>query len=192
MVWNKDRNEKVVYLSFDDGPTPKITEAVLDMLKEYDAKGTFFLIGKNVTQYPKIADRIISDGHSIGNHTHHHMNGFKNKLGDYLKELKDCEELVDSKLFRPPYGRIKSSQAKAIRELGYSIIMWDVLSADFDTRLTAERCYQNTIKAIENGSIIVFHDSEKAWPRLQECLPRVLKYLKDQDFKMKAIPQPKD
>lgn len=187
LIWNKSRDEKKVYLSFDDGPTPEITEWVLEELKKYEAKASFFLIGKNVKAFPEISKRILQEGHSIGNHTQQHMNGWKNSCEDYMKEVDQCAELLDSKLFRPPYGRIKKSQIKALRAQSYNIIMWDVLSGDFDINLEAEDCFKTVVKGVRNGSIIVFHDSQKAWPRLKGCLAKVLDHLKNEGYSMEAL-----
>ncbi len=187
LIWNKSRNEKKVYLTFDDGPSPEITDWVLEQLKNYNAKASFFLIGNNVKSHPEIVERILNSGHCIGNHTQNHMNGWKNSKTDYLNEVRRCGEILESNLFRPPYGRIKKNQAKAIKALGYDIIMWDVLSGDFDVNRSSADCTNSVIKDVENGSIIVFHDSIKAWPRLKESLPQVLEFLKKEGFKMEKL-----
>lgn len=187
LIWHKSRNEKKVYLTFDDGPSPEITTWVLDQLEKYEAKGSFFLIGRNVKSHPEIVERIFAKGHRIGNHTQNHMNGWKNTKKDYLMEVDSCAELLDSNLFRPPYGRIKKAQAKAIKALGYDIIMWDVLSGDFDLKRSAGDCIKTVCKDVENGSILVFHDSNKAWPRLKECLPQILEFLKEEGYKMEKL-----
>ena len=187
LLWNKDHSHKVVYLSFDDGPTPDITDKVLDILAVYKAKASFFLIGKNVEENPKLFKRIKDEGHSIGNHTHNHLNGWKVANTAYLENIEKCQKLVNSKLFRPPYGRIKWSQARALKNSGYQIVMWDVLSADFDVSLDWETCYNNVVKHVKHGSIIVFHDSVKAWPRLEKMLPKVLECLSNSGYKFEAL-----
>lgn len=187
LIWNKSRNEKKVYLTFDDGPSPEITDWVLEQLNSYKAKASFFLIGKNVEAHPDILQRILDQGHSIGNHTQNHMNGWKNKKQDYIKEVEQCAECLETNLFRPPYGKIKKQQAKALLDQGYDIIMWDVLSGDFNVNRSGQECFDTVKKGVENGSIIVFHDSNKAWPQLKECLPKTLEYLQEQGYEMEAL-----
>lgn len=164
-----------IYLSFDDGPHPEITPWVLDQLKIWNAKATFFCIGKNVAAYPDIYQRILMEGHRTGNHTMNHLNGWKTNTADYFNNILEAEKYIDSKLFRPPYGKLTRFQGKALREAGYKIIMWSLLSADFDTRLNPSDCWELVEKNYRPGSILVFHDSEKAWPRLKVVLPKLLK-----------------
>jgi len=191
-VWRLSSKEKVLYLTFDDGPTPEITEWTLNELKKYKAKATFFCIGKNIGEHPEIFKKIIEEKHSVGNHTNNHLNGWKTKTADYLQNIEDAEkyfeenrksEIVNFKLFRPPYGRITLSQSKNLRKKGYKIIMWDVLSADFDANISNEKCLENVIRNIENGSIIIFHDSPKASEKLKFVLPKVLEYYSAKGFK---------
>lgn len=158
----------------------------MEHLAKHNALGTFFLIGKNVAENPEIFQKLKEAGHSVGNHTHNHLNGWKHSTKDYLENIAKCSDLVPSMLFRPPYGRIKKSQAKALKK-DYNIIMWDILSGDFDASIDGERCHKNVIKHIQPGSIIVFHDSVKAWPRLQVALPKTLEYLKEKGFRMEAL-----
>ncbi len=188
-VWDIPTMDKKVYLTFDDGPTPEITSWILDQLKQYEAQATFFCIGNNIQKHPEIFDSIIQNGHAIGNHTFNHYNGWKTKTVDYIENVFLCEELINqnTKLFRPPYGKIKKSQAKILIELGFKIIMWDVLSADFDTTISPEKCLNNVLKNISPGSIIVFHDSVKAFKNLEYALPRTLQFLKDNDYKCEGI-----
>jgi peptidoglycan/xylan/chitin deacetylase (PgdA/CDA1 family) len=188
-TWDIPNTENKVYLTFDDGPIPVITEWVLEVLKTHDAKATFFCIGDNINKNSEIFKKIITEGHAIGNHTFNHLNGWKNTTAAYLENFKRCEEMIQhsgislkSKFFRPPYGKIKTTQAKEIRKLGYKIIMWDVLSADFDQNLSQEDCLANVLSNIESGSIIVFHDSIKAFKNLEYALPRTLAYLKENNF----------
>ena len=183
-VWDVSNIENKIYLTFDDGPTPEITEWVLEELKKHNAKATFFCIGNNIEKHPEIFEKVIRGGHSIGNHTFNHLNGWKTKTEDYIENVKKCsEEFLNCKLktenyqlFRPPYGKIKTSQAKKLRKLGCKIIMWDVLSADYDTTITPEKCLENVLQNVTSGSIIVFHDSVKAFPNLEYTLPKALKY----------------
>lgn len=192
-VWDLPNTENKIYLTFDDGPTPKITEWVLEELKKHHAKATFFCIGKNIETNPEIYEQIIKKGHQIGNHTFNHLNGWKTKTEDYLKNIALCENLIsktnnDPKIFRPPYGKIKPAQTKRLKKLGYKIIMWDVLSADFDQTITQENCLENVISNIKEGSIIVFHDSNKAFQNLEYALPRVLEYIDNNNFRYGVIP----
>jgi len=178
-VWDVSNTENKIYLTFDDGPTPEITEWVLEELKKFNAKATFFCIGNNIEKYPDVFAKVKHNGHSIGNHTFNHLNGWKASTKEYLENTKLCEDSMSnlqSKLFRPPYGKIKKSHSKKIRQLGYKIIMWDVLSADFDNSISKEKCLDNVIKNVKSGSIIVFHDSVKAFPNLEYTLPKALKY----------------
>ena len=194
-TWRFFDTKKEIYLTFDDGPTPEITQFVLSELKKYNAKATFFCIGKNIKRHPNIFKQIISDGHSIGNHTQNHFNGWKNTTEDYLENVLECNKTITQlnnytikqQLFRPPYGKIKKSQAKEILKKGYKIIMWDVLSADFDTTISKEKCLQNVLKNTKNGSIIVFHDSVKAFPRMEYALPKFLKSFSEKGFIFRAI-----
>ena len=181
LTWKISTDEKVIYLTFDDGPIPEVTEFVLNTLNQFNAKATFFCIGENVRKHPAILDRVIEQGHSIGNHTYNHLNGWKHPSSTYVENVSKAASFTSSSLFRPPYGRISWKQIKALKQ-SYRIIMWDVLSGDFDTSLTAENCIENVLKHTESGSIIVFHDSEKAWPRLEKTLPFVLEKLKEKGY----------
>lgn len=192
-VWDIPSRENKIYLTFDDGPTPDVTEWVLEELKKHQAKATFFCIGKNIDSNRDLFQKIIDDGHIIGNHTFNHFNGWKSKTDDYLKNTTECQNLIDklhpknSRLFRPPYGKIKQSQSKKLRESGYRIIMWDVLSADFDQSITPEKCLENVLKNAVSGSIIIFHDSSKGYKNLKYVLPRTLQELKNRGFIFEII-----
>lgn len=190
-TWSFKTSKKEIYLTFDDGPIPVITPWVLEQLELYNAKATFFCIGDNIQKHPEVFQEIIKKEHRIGNHTFNHLKGWKTNTENYIKNTLLAEELIpkqNQKLFRPPYGKIKNSQSIKLRNLGYKIVMWDVLSADFDKTLTAEKCTKNVLNHIENGSIVVFHDSEKAFPRLKKTLPEVLSTLTKKGFTFKAIP----
>lgn len=176
-----------VYLTFDDGPHKTITPFVLDLLKEHDAKATFFCVGKNVIEHPDIYQRIIDEGHAVGNHTHHHLNGWNTATKEYLEDVQLAAQFVNSKLFRPPYGKMKPMQSKQIKALGYRVIMWTLLSADFDVDITPERCLENVVFHIKPADIVVFHDSDKAHERMAYALPRVIKHCKEQKWDMRAI-----
>jgi peptidoglycan-N-acetylglucosamine deacetylase len=186
-IWDIPNTENKIYLTFDDGPTPEITEWVLQELEKYNAKATFFCIGNNIEKHPEIFEKVIAKGHSIGNHTFNHLNGWKTSTEEYLKNSIQCSvisklNIEHCKLFRPPYGKIKTTQAKKLRQLGYKIIMWDVLSADFDTSISKGNCLENVLQNVKPGSIIVFHDSVKAFPNLEYALPKTLKFLKEKGF----------
>lgn len=188
-IWHIEETEKVMYLTFDDGPHATVTPFVLQQLQQYNAKATFFCIGKNVVEQPTIYQQILNDGHSIGNHTHNHLNGWKTNDASYLNNIKLAEQSIQSNLFRPPYGRIKKSQAKQLmlRNTNMKIVMWDVLSGDFDTQLSPQKCLDNVLKNVTQGSIVVFHDSEKAFERLQYALPKTLEHFSNLGYTFKAI-----
>jgi peptidoglycan/xylan/chitin deacetylase (PgdA/CDA1 family) len=210
-VWNINTHEKELYLTFDDGPTPKITDWVLSTLKAYNAKATFFCIGNNIEKHPDIFQRILDEGHSIGNHTFNHLKGWEQKTKVYLDDTDKTQKLINSKtqnqlsnsslnrsikfenenlkLFRPPYGKFKTKQSKALQNLGYKIILWDVLSYDWDSDVSVENCLKNVTSAAKEGSIIVFHDSLKASKNLTYVLPKVLKYYAEKGFQFKGIEQ---
>ena len=176
-IWNINTEKKIVYLSFDDGPHPVATPFILDELKKYNAKATFFCIGKNVIAEPGTYGKILHDGHRVGNHTHNHLNGWKTKDEDYFKDIQLAARYIDSNLFRPPYGRISHFQLAHLRSsFNYKVVMWDVLSADFDKSVTAEKCAKNVTGHAKPGSIIIFHDSTKAFERLETALPVVLNH----------------
>jgi len=164
-----------MYLTFDDGPVPGVTEKVLDTLAKYNAKATFFCVGDNIAKNPEIYERIIREGHSVGSHTFNHLNGWQNENIPYYHNVRKAASLVKTDLFRPPYGRLKPRQAQFLMR-HYKIIMWDVLSGDFDKRISKEQCAQNVIRNARPGSIIVFHDSLKAADNVLHALPEVLKY----------------
>ena len=199
LIWDLASKEKVIYLTFDDGPTPIITDWVLNVLKQYNAKATFFCIGKNVEEYPDIFNKIIVDGHSIGNHTYNHIKGWNTKTKDYIENVLKAEISIEQskiisrqpsnfKLFRPPYGQIKPRQAKRLIHLGYKIIMWKVLAIDWDVSVSNATCLENVVNNTSSGDIVVFHDSIKAANNLQYTLPKVLEYFSKKEFLFKRIP----
>lgn len=226
LIWNrerKDTKEKIVYLTFDDGPIPNVTDFVLNTLNSFGIKATFFCIGDNIQKHPQVFERIKNEGHAIGNHTYNHLKGWKTDDETYVKNFWKCQELTSTNLFRPPYGRIKKSQIRqlvasyelpvtrnpqnttyrstlnsaqdlehinsqpATRNSQLQIVMWDVLSGDFDINLSSEKCYQNVVKNTRNGSIIVFHDSLKAWDRLEYALPRAIEFLLKEGYGFKTL-----
>ncbi len=195
-IWNFSRKKKELYLTFDDGPTPEITNWVLTELDKYNAKATFFCLGKNISSHPQIFKKIIDKKHSIGNHTFNHLNGSKSDVITYIEDVIKTQNIIEenagpktqnTKLFRPPYGRLTPKQAKKIRKLDYKVVMWDILSADFDQSISPEKCLSNVIKSVKRGSIIVFHDSIKAKQNLQFVLPQILEYYHKRGCKFKAI-----
>lgn len=190
-IWRRPEQD-TVYLTFDDGPIPELTPWVLDELARYKAKATFFVIGDNVRKHPDVLEQVIAAGHSIGNHTFHHLKQPKVTDADYLEDIDLCaqqlaEHGVSTQLFRPPYGKLKSGLAKTIRQRGYQIVMWDVLSADFDTAIDGQTATKNVLNHIRPGSLVVFHDSLKAKDRLTVALPKVLDYIKDKGWKCAAL-----
>ena len=212
-IWDLPNNDNKIYLTFDDGPTPEITEWTLDQLHKYNSKATFFCIGDNVRKYPEIFKQVLDNKHAVGNHTFNHLNGWKSANEIYLKNVELCfnecsvlspevsgqySEKSDCQLsrnfgtehcqlFRPPFGKIKPSQSLKLRKLGYKIIMWDVLSEDFDGSISKEKCLENVIKNMQSGSIIVFHDSIKAFPHLEYVLPKVLEIGSKKGFVFEKI-----
>jgi len=186
-------NEKCIYLTFDDGPIPVVTPFVLETLKKFDAKATFFCIGENVVKYSEIYQQVLDAGHSVGNHTFNHLKGWVTPDELYQENVMRCRQVVESQLFRPPYGRGRRSQyRKLIGRAGsddprFRVIMWDVLSGDFDTKLSPENCLKNVLGNTEPGSIVVFHDSLKAFERLEYALPRALEFWQKQGYVFKPL-----
>jgi peptidoglycan/xylan/chitin deacetylase (PgdA/CDA1 family) len=191
LVWRMPPGNKSVYLTFDDGPIPGPTEFVLDELKKFNIKATFFCIGDNVRKHPSVFSRIVEEGHAVGNHTFNHLKGWSTENERYLENIQLFENVVSgraqktSKLFRPPYGRIKRSQIKALND--YKIIMWDVLAFDFNKNLSPEKCFGNTKDAVRDGSIIVFHDSLKAERNMTYAFPRLVETLLQQGYTFKTL-----
>ena len=209
-TWKIASHKKEIYLTFDDGPIHKVTPWVLNTLEKYNAKATFFCIGDNIKKYPDIFQEITLQNHAIGNHTFNHLQGWKTNTEKYLSNIDKTKNIIKSlkredqrpktdakpstnnqqpitNFFRPPYGKIKYKQSKALQNKGYQIIMWDVLSADFDQEISPEKCYQHVIKNVQNGSIIVFHDSEKAFKNLEYTLPKVLEYFTEKGFVFRTL-----
>jgi peptidoglycan/xylan/chitin deacetylase (PgdA/CDA1 family) len=187
MTWHLSGDDKEVYLTFDDGPTPVVTPWVLDRLKEANASATFFCLGRNVDKHPEIYMQILAAGHSVGNHSYSHMKGFRSSVKRYMDDIHLASGMIDSKLFRPPYGRILPGQVKAV-QTEYDIIMWDVLSIDYNSRLSGDRVLKNVTRNVKPGSIIVFHDSDKASKNLYYALPRALEYMQEKGYNMQPIP----
>lgn len=189
-IWKKASLSKTIYLTFDDGPTPKITQWTLDLLKKYNAKATFFCIGDNIKKYPNIFKSVLNDGHTIGNHTFNHLKGWHTDTNSYVENAEKAQQLIDPNnkhLFRPPFGKIKRKQANQLIKRGYKIVMWSVISYDWEVKVTPEQCLQNVIKNSASGSIIVFHDSIKASKNMQYALPKVLEYFSKKGYQFKAL-----
>ena len=194
--WRVKTNEKAIYLTFDDGPIPNITEFVLEELSKYQAKATFFCIGENIQKYPNILQTLINQGHTVANHTFNHLKGWNTEDDIYLENFRKCEKIIGSKLipnsynlipkFRPPYGRIKKSQASEILKT-HEIIMWDVLSGDYDQSTSKETVLKKSIQYSEAGSIVLFHDSIKASKNMMYALPRFLEYYSEQEFTFEKL-----
>jgi peptidoglycan/xylan/chitin deacetylase (PgdA/CDA1 family) len=175
MIWHLTRHlrDKSIHLTFDDGPTPDVTHWVLDKLKEYKATATFFCLGRNVEKYPEIYNRIVGEGHSVGNHTYSHLRGLMVNGHEYVNDVRLAGNYITSDLFRPPYGRIRPGLVNWLKK-DYRIMMWDVLSYDFSSKVTPLQCYSNVVNNVSSGSIVVFHDSQKARRNLEYALPGVL------------------
>ena len=201
LLWQMPKtDEKTIYLTFDDGPHPLITPKVLEILKRYDAKATFFCIGNNVKKYPETFQLIKNEGHSVGCHTFNHENGWKTKTSDYLKSFQDANELIHSNLFRPPHGKIKRTELKKLKTLNFlnnsklytlnstlKIIAWTVIAYDWDHALSPEDVYQNVIQNADDGAIVAFHDSVKAYTNMISALPRVLEHYSAEGFVFKSL-----
>lgn len=185
LVWDME-GEEDVFITFDDGPTPGNTEWILDTLAKYDAKATFFCLGKNVEQHPEVFQKILDAGHKAGNHTYSHQKGWRTSLERYVEDVDFANQLIRSDLFRPPYGRIKPAQARILSER-YNLIMWDVLSRDYSNLVKPRQCVRNVTKHVKAGSIVVFHDSPKSSRNMRYALPRVLEHIKDMGLKCSSI-----
>ena len=185
MIWNFPDSQDV-YLTFDDGPTPDVTSWVLEQLRRYGFKATFFCLGKNVEQHPDIYQQILDEGHAVGNHTYSHQKGWEMKTWRYIEDVDFADDLIHSNLLRPPYGRIKPVQARVLSER-YNLIMWSVLSQDYSLLVSPRKCLKNVTKHVTNGSIVLFHDSNKAFRNLRYALPRVLDFLHQQGYNCSKI-----
>jgi peptidoglycan/xylan/chitin deacetylase (PgdA/CDA1 family) len=187
-IWNIPQKHKVVYLTFDDGPTTIATEWILKTLADYNAKATFFCVGNNVEKNPELFEKILGNGHAVGNHTHTHRDLLRTSLNNYIIDIDKAALFIESKLFRPPYGKITYWAAKRLFAKGYKIILWSVLSYDFDNRLSPDIVLKKSIKHTKPGSIVVFHDNVKSFNTLQKVLPAYLSYFKLRDYSFEAIP----
>lgn len=193
-LWKKDTLQKSIYLTFDDGPTPEVTVWILKTLKEYKAKASFFCIGKNIEANPNLMENIQKEGHTIGNHTYSHLNGWKTSFKSYTADVLKAKQRLNEYIgiekelfFRPAYGKITKKQANRLQKEGYTIVMWDVLSGDFDTNLAPDKSLQIVLKHLKPGSILVFHDSVKAKETLEFVLPKTLAFCKKEGYDFLAL-----
>ncbi len=185
-AWRMDHNDHSVYLTFDDGPIPESTPFILQTLAEFDVKATFFMVGDNVRKYPNLFRQIVSAGHQVGNHTYHHLGGFKHIAKTYIDDTERANDLIGSHLFRPPHGCMSHGQYLWLKRK-YRIVMWDLVTRDYSKWLTADDVYENVRRYARNGSIITFHDSLKSINKLRTALPRSLKWLKEQGYEFKTF-----
>lgn len=186
LTWQLD-HPNTLALTFDDGPHPEATPYVLELLKKYNIQATFFFVGKNVQRHPVIARQVIQEGHTVGNHTMHHTNGWKTNLEDYIEDIKMAETLTSSSLFRPPYGKITKKQARTLQDMNYKIIMWTLLTYDFDTALNTSEMITKIKKKTADKSIVTFHDSAKALPQLKQMLPELIAFWQNAGYQFKAL-----
>ena len=193
-LWNVSTNSKIIYLTFDDGPTPEVTSWVLNQLSLYQAKATFFCIGSRIQAYPELVVQLLEEGHLLANHTYEHVNGWKTITNDYVNEVLKTQDTIQTfqenktKYFRPPYGKITPKQTNALIKQGYQIVMWDILTYDFNSEFSVEKTLQKIYKYTQNGSIIVFHDSFKCKGKLYYLLPKVLQHFQEKGFQFHALP----
>ena len=185
LIW-EIADERGIYLTFDDGPTPGVTEWILATLKRYDAKATFFVLGKNAEKYPDLYRKILADGHRVGNHTYSHQKGYLMSLERYLEDIDLASYSVQSNLFRPPYARVTSSQMRAVAQR-YKVVMWSIISRDYNRKITGEMCLRGVLPHLKAGAILLFHDSEKAFPNMSYALPKTLERITELGLKCKAI-----
>jgi peptidoglycan/xylan/chitin deacetylase (PgdA/CDA1 family) len=191
LIWDMNSTSRCIYLTFDDGPIPIVTPFVLNILKQYNAKATFFCIGENVNKHPDIFEQVKDEGHAIGNHTYNHLKGWETADETYLDNFLQADKLLNSKLFRPPYGRAKISQVKLLKgaKPGLEFIMWNILSADFDINVTPQQCLDIVLKNTKNGDIVLFHDSLKAKERIEYALPRAMEVWSKEGYEFKCLNQ---
>lgn len=186
VIWRANTSSKVIYLTFDDGPVPEVTPRVLDILDRYGWKATFFCVGDNVARYPDLYADILKRGHKTGNHTFNHLKGFQYSKEEYVENVEKAAKFIDSKLFRPPHGRIKPSQLRALKKK-YKIVMWDVITHDYNKKLSPDRILQTVQKYLRSGSLVVFHDSVKAERNVLEALPRAIEFWQSNGYSWALI-----
>ena len=187
VVWRMNPSSKVVYITFDDGPIPECTPLVLDILSKHGVKATFFMVAENAQRYPELLQRVREEGHSIGNHTYHHLRGCKTTKQTYMQDITVAKQVLQTSLFRPPHGRMTCSQKKALREAGYQIYLWDVLTHDYNPKYTLEKMLRIVQRFTRNGSIIVLHDSLKSKDRMLQALPQIIKWLQAEGYTFQTL-----
>ncbi len=188
-LWRMDRHQKSVYLTFDDGPIPEATPFILDTLDRFNAKATFFMVGENAVKYPHLLEEVRRRGHQVGNHTYNHMSGMRHFTWTYLANIKKADEVLHTRLFRPPHGWIRTVQYRVLRHIGIKVVMWDVVTRDYSRLLTADDVLHNVKRFTRPGSIITFHDSLKSIEKLKHALPEALAWLQEQGYEFRIIEQ---
>ncbi|MBN2805800.1 MAG: polysaccharide deacetylase family protein [Prolixibacteraceae bacterium] len=188
-IWSLPTGNKVIYLTFDDGPVPEVTPQVLEILRSYNIKACFFMVGENAARYPWLMEQIKKEGHSVGNHTYNHIQGIRSKNSTYLDNIKKADQYIRSNMFRPPHGTLKRGQYRTIVQQ-YKLVMWDVVSCDYDASITPDDCVKNVIDFVKDGSIITFHDSLKAKKNVLEALPKTIEYLLNEGYRFEKIEFP--
>jgi peptidoglycan/xylan/chitin deacetylase (PgdA/CDA1 family) len=186
LLWKVKTGKKEVFITFDDGPVPGLTDEILDILKAYHARATFFCVGENASRNPGTYQRLLREGHATGNHSQHHLKGWKTPFQEYIQDVEQASEYVDSKLFRPPYGMITYRQARALSQR-FRVVMWSVLTRDFDARVTPEQCLSIAVGGVGPGAIIVFHDNIKAREKVLYALPKLLEYLEKEGYRTEVL-----
>lgn len=187
-LWRMDPTDHSIYLTFDDGPIPEATPFILDTLKEFGVKATFFMVGENVKRHPELLERVLREGHRVGNHTYNHWGSLRHTVRSYLRNIELASEYIDSDLFRPPHGWMWTTTYRRIMRKKYSIVMWDLVTRDYSKNLNAFDVLRNIVLYTRNGSIITFHDSLKSIEKLRYALPASLRYLKEQGYEFKTLP----
>jgi peptidoglycan-N-acetylglucosamine deacetylase len=186
LLWQVKTVDKAVYLTFDDGPIPELTGEILEILEKFDARATFFCVGENVKRYPDIYSLILEKGHTVGNHTHHHLKGWSTNYNEYMEDIREAGKYIESGLFRPPYGLMSYRQAKALSK-EYQIVMWSVLTKDYDPEVSREECLEIALQGVRPGSIIVFHDNIKAREKVLYALPKLLEHLEKEGYRAEKM-----
>ena len=187
VLWRKDKDKKVIYLTFDDGPTEELTHWILKTLDEFGIKATFFCIGNNAEKLPKIVDEIRKNGHSVGIHGYQHKRGLYKNSEIFISDIEKSKNIIKSNLFRPPHGNITPHQAKKLDELGYNVVLWDVITRDYDASLSEEDVFNIAKKYTRNGSIVVFHDSVKAEKNMRYAFPKAVKYWLENEYTFETL-----
>ena len=186
-IWDFSDSSKSIFLTFDDGPQPEVTEWVLELLDQEEIKATFFCVGNNVHKYPEIYEQILKSGHQVGNHSFTHPNAWKTPTEDYMEDVKKAQTCIASHLFRPPYGKISNKIVREVEILGMQTVMWSLLSYDFEVDLNTDKQLKNLQNKVEPGDVVVFHDSMKCYPNLKKLLPSFIKYVQDQGWSFSRI-----